>query len=133
MATKPVLDTAGIGDLLRDLRKIDKRLGASLVSELRAVGDKARDQVRGSTAPPYRTGRLRGSVKTGVRRGSISLYSNMPQAPVWHWGGSIEPRGVPIRFPRTEFVSKEVLKVGAHAEGELAAVLDATAARYQFH
>jgi hypothetical protein len=131
--TRPAIDTAGISDLLRDLRKIDKRLGASLVSELRLVGNKARDRVRTSTQTPYRTGRTRRSVKTSVRRGGISLYSNLPQAPVWHWGGTIKPRGVPITFPRTEFVAKEVRDASKDTEAELAGVLEATAERYGFH
>ena len=132
MATRPAIDTRGISDLLRDLRKIDKRLGASLVKELRDIGNESRDKVRASTAPPYRTGKMRRSVKTGVRRGSITLYSLLPQGDVLEWGGTIRPRGVPIHFPRTEFVRKEVKAASAGTEARLAAVLEETAARYGF-
>jgi hypothetical protein len=133
VTSKPsAIDTAGIGDLLRDLRKIDKRLGASLVLELRSIGDKSRDDVRNSTAYPYLTGTLRRSVKTGVRRGAIVLYSSLPQSGVIHWGGTIKPRGVPITFPRSEFVQKVVEDDAHDADERLAGVLDATAARYEF-
>jgi hypothetical protein len=139
MATRPVIDTGGIADLLRDLRKIDKALGASLFAELRAVGNEARDKIRNSTAPPYgpvdskgKIGRKRKSVKTGVKRGQISLYSNEPDAAVWHWGGTIKPRGVPITIPRTEFISAEVLRESEGIEEKLAGVLEGTARRYQF-
>jgi hypothetical protein len=139
MATRPAIDTRGIGDLLRDLRKIDKSLGASLFAELRAVGNEARDAIRSSTAPPFgpvdsqgKVGRKRKSVKTGVKRGRISLYSNEPDAAVWHWGGKIKPRGRPIQIPRTEFISAEVIRQGEGIEDKLAGVLDATAVRYGF-
>jgi hypothetical protein len=75
---------------------------------------------------------MRRSVKTGVKRGSIVLYSNLPQGDVLEWGGSIKPRGVPIEFERTEFVRKEVLASSEVTEGRLAGLLEATAARYGF-
>jgi len=132
MTRRPAIDTSGISDLLRDLRTIDKRLGASLVKELRDVGNETRDKVRNSTAPPYRTGKMRRSVRTGVRRGAITLYSNLPQGDVLEWGGSIKPRGVPIEFPRTEFVRKEVAASSEGTEARLSGLLEATAARYSF-
>jgi hypothetical protein len=132
MATRAVIDTDGIRKLVRDFGKMDKTLRAALVKSLRDVGDKARDNIRSSTSPPYRTGTLRRSTKTSVRGGSIALYSLLPQAPVLHWGGTIKPRGVPIRFKRTEYIRKEVLRESDHIEGELAGVLEATATRFEF-
>jgi len=139
MAKSSAIDTGGIGDLLRDFRKIDKRLGASLVKELRDIGNDARDRVRSSTDRPYgpvdskgEIGRKRKSVKTGVRGGKISLYSTEPDAAVWHWGGRIEPRGVPIDIPRTEFISKEVIAASEGTEERLGVLLEAIVSRYQF-
>jgi hypothetical protein len=132
MAARGVIDTSGISDLLRDLGKIDKGLRAAMVAELRDIGNSARDKVRSGTQPPFRTGKTRRSFKTSVKGGTIAVYSLLPQAPVWQWGGSIKPRGVPIEFPRTEFVTKEVEEAGKGADERLAGLLDATAARYEF-
>jgi hypothetical protein len=129
----PSIDTQGIGALIRDLRKIDKDLASSLVKELRSIGNTARDEVRGSTAYPFRTGGLRRSVKTGVRRGTIVLFSRLPQSGVIEWGGKIKPRGVPIEFKRSEFVTDAVEANSAGAEERLGVVLESTAARHGFH
>ena len=37
-----------------------------------------------------------------------SIGSTLAYAGVVHWGGVIRPRGVPITFPRTEFISRAV-------------------------
>lgn len=123
-------DTSGIADLLRDLRRMDKELGKALTRALREVGDDVRDDVRSSTKAPYRTGRLRRSIKTSVRRGQVSLYSTLPQAPVHHWGGTIRPRGAPIRIKRTEFLTSEVAERADDTERKLGSLVDTTARIY---
>ena len=55
---------------------------------------------------PVRTGALAKSLKVSVTTRGASIYSNLPYAPVVHWGGRIMPRGVAIDFKRTEFISK---------------------------
>jgi hypothetical protein len=139
MPAKGRIDTAGIGDLVRDLGKIDRSLRSALVKELRDIGNEVRDKVRSSTQPPFgptdskgEIGRKRHSIKTGVRRGAISLYSLEPDSAVWNWGGSISPRGAPIQIPRTEFLTSEIYRQGDHVDDRLTDVLDRTAARYQF-
>lgn len=126
------VDTAGIKDLLRDLGRIDKGIRSAAVKELRGIGDTVRDRVRSSTEPPFRTGKTRRSVRTSVRGGTISLYSNEPQSPVWHWGGTIRPRGAPIRFPETRFVSEEVEEEAKRVEQRLGGFVDGIADRYGF-
>lgn len=140
VAARGVIDTRGIGDLVRDLGRIDKTMRAALVKELRHIGDEARDRVRSSTEAPYgpvdskgEVGRKRKSVKTSVRRGTIALVSKEPDANVWHWGGSISPRGVKINIPRTEFVAKEVRAAGDHVDERLGLILEGAAFRNGFH
>jgi hypothetical protein len=120
--------------LVAALRAIEKETGKALKAELKQTGEKVAAKVRSSQARPYRTGRLRRSVKTSATaKGSVSIYSNLPYAPVWEWGGEIKPRGVPIHFPRTEFVTGTVDAMSKEVEPELAAAFDAAARRNGFH
>jgi hypothetical protein len=122
------------------MRRLSRQLGVAVSAELRDIGNEVRDHIRSSTDPPYASspgqdskgiqGRKRRSIKTSVRRGGVSLYSLEPDAGVWQWGGSIKPRGTPIRIPRTEFVSKQVEKDAPMIEARLGGVLEATARRY---
>lgn len=128
------IDTRGFTSLARGFRAMDHELGLAFSASLREIGNEIRDKIRASQAPPFRTGRLRQSVKVSVRRGTISLYSTLPQAPVWEFGGTIEPRGAPIHIPETSFVSGEVKRSSEATAEKLAEVLDATARKYAgFH
>jgi hypothetical protein len=120
-------------DLAASLKVIQKASEKALLAEMRRVGNEARDYVRAGHGPPYETGALRKSVKTSVRRKStIALYSNLPQAPVWEWGGTIRPRGVPINIPKTQFVTGAAKKFGDHIDDELAVAFDRIAAAEHF-
>lgn len=132
MAT-PLPATLAIEKFNADLRDIQRGTEKELIKELRALGNEARDKVRSSTARPFRTGRTRRGIKTSVRRKvEVSLYSLDPQAPVWNWGGTIKPRGTPITFPRTEFVSGVVEKEGADFDERIAERFDEIAHRNGF-
>jgi hypothetical protein len=113
------------------LRAIEKDTTKELSKALREEANKVRDKVRTSTARPYRTGKLRRSVKTSVRgKYNASLYSLLPQAGVLHWGGTIRPRGVPITFPKTEFVTAEVLAGADEFEERIADRFDEISHRH---
>ena len=129
MAT-PVVDAEGFRVFAKQMRALSPKLGSALSAELRDIGNEVRDSVRSSGAPPHRTGKLRRSVKTSVRRGGVSLYSTLPQAGVWEWGGVIEPRGVPITIPKTEFVTGAAHRYSEHVEERMGEVLDGLATRY---
>lgn len=127
MALSSTIHTEGLGRLRRDLRRIDVGMAKGLTTELRAIGKEAQAKVHGSTATPHRTGKLRKSVKVSVQARGVSLYSTLPQAPVWNWGGEISPRGTPIRIPRTKFVSGPVAEASEGTEDRLAALFDSLA------
>jgi hypothetical protein len=128
-----MIDVAGIRNLARDFGLIDKSLRAALIKEIRNSGDKLRDEIRSSDAPPYKSGRLRSSVRTSVRGGSLSLYSREPYANVQHWGGTISPKGTPIKIRKTLFVYGPATKATPRITEEMAVLLDLTAVRYGFH
>lgn len=102
-------------------------MAKGLTAELRGIGKEVQAKVRGSTASPYRTGKLRRSVKTSVRAREVTLYSNLPQAPVWEWGGGIRPRGVKIVIPKTQFVTSEAFDASEDTEDRLASLFDTLA------
>lgn len=134
------VDAAGIRRFAREMRAIDRKLGVATSAELRAIGNKIRDEIRSGTGTPRsespaedsqgKIGRKRRSIKTSVRLGGVSLYSREPDAGVWNWGGTIRPRGVPIVIPRTEFVSGKVKKQSKQVEADLLGLVDGIARRY---
>jgi len=117
-----------------EMLRIRKETEKELNKELKRVGDEVRDEVRTSSKPPFRTGKLRRSFKTSVRRkGLVSVYSNEPYAPVWEWGGEIHPRGVPIIFPETRFVTGTVEERGDDIADKLADAFNSIAHDNGFH
>ena len=112
---------------------IEREAAKELKKMLRDVGNEARDAIRGGSEDPHKTGTLRRSVKTSVRgQGVVSLYSNLPQAAVWEFGGAIKPRGVAIQIPRTRFVGGTVEELGDHIDERLGDAFDAIAHQHGF-
>lgn len=126
MPSETRIDTSGLRELQRDLRRIDKNLGKAINRSIREIANEIRDEIRGSTQRPYRTGKLRRSVKSSVRARGASLVTKLPQAPVFEWGGTIRPRGAPIKIERTEFIRGQVIKHRDETEKALGQVLDRT-------
>lgn len=125
---------AAIAEFNAALLDIERETEKQLNAELRRVGDEVRDIVRGRTGiTPYKTGRLRESIRTSVRRkGLVSLYSNLPYAPLWNFGGTISPRGVPITFKATMFVTGTVLGRGDDIDEQLGDAFDSIAHKHGF-
>lgn len=93
----------GLRELRSTLRKIDPASARALADEIKAA---AGPIVREAQAlAPRRTGRLQGSIRATSSGNRLSVGSRLPQANVLHWGGTIRPRGVPITFERTEFIT----------------------------
>lgn len=132
MPTAEPFDMA-VARLNASLRAIQRDIEKELTSELRRIGNEARDVVRGSNKPPYRTGRTRKGIKTSVRRKTeVALVSNLPQAPVWEFGGTIKPRGVPIEIPTTNFVRGPVLELSEDIDERIADAFDEVVHRHGF-
>src|SRR5690349_775273 len=78
-----------VARLNASLRAIERDVTKELSKQIREVANSARDEVRRSTRPPFRTGRTRKGVKSSVRRKyEASLYSLLPQAPIFEFGGT---------------------------------------------
>lgn len=115
--------------LLAILHEAQEAMG----EEIADVADTSVSKIHGSSDEPYATGKTRGSLRK-VQEGEskFSLTSDEPQAGVWNWGGTIQPRGVPIHIPRTEFVTGPVEALGADIDERIADDFDNIAHRHGF-
>lgn len=111
---------------------MDKALGKSLTDELKSIG--AEVAVRAKAKAPVRTGALRASIKPSVTRGTVSIYSNLPYAPVHEFGGSISPNGTRIRITESRYMQDAVDEASDDVEERLGDLVDNAARRYAgFH
>lgn len=98
----------GLRELRSTLRKLDPVSARALTREIKAA---AGPIVREAQAQaPRRTGRLAASIRATSSGNRLAVGSRLPQANVLHWGGTIRPRGVPITFPRTEFITRAAVR-----------------------
>jgi hypothetical protein len=100
------VEVNGVREFRRDLKKLEPAIDRELRGEIREAG--ATVLVRARSLAPRLTGELAQSLRLSVTQRGVSIYSALPQAPVLHWGGRIEPRGTAITFPRTEFITSAV-------------------------
>lgn len=96
----------GLKEFRRDLKRLEPEADKELRNSIRAAATKI--AVEAAASAPRRSGALARSIRPYVSRATASIASRLPYAPVVHWGGTIEPKGVPIRFKRTEFITKAV-------------------------
>jgi hypothetical protein len=106
MAIKPTVEVQGLREFRRDLKRIEPAVAKEMTHEIRAGAVPMLASAR--SLAPRLSGELSRSTRLSVTTKGVSIYSTLPQAPVLHWGATIEPRGAPITFPRTEFITKPV-------------------------
>ena len=102
----PVVRTKGLAELRRDLKRLDPLIDRELRDAIKEAADKV--AVTAGALAPRDSGALAHSIRPYVSGARASIGSTLPYAGVVHWGGTIRPRGVPITFPRTEFISRAV-------------------------
>ena len=86
----------------------DKEADKELRKSIRTAALKVAAEAAASA--PRRSGALAKSIRPYVSGAKASIGSTLPYAGVVHWGGTIHPRGVDIKFPRTEFITKAVAR-----------------------
>lgn len=96
----------GLREFRRDLKRVDNEADKELRKSIRTAALKVAAEAAASA--PRRSGALAKSIRPYVSGARASIGSTLPYAGVVHWGGTIQPRGVDIRFPRTEFITKAV-------------------------
>jgi phage gpG-like protein len=113
----------GLGQLNRSLGRIDKRLKKESVAHIRAVARKVRDTARDKYTPKQ-TGALAKSLRYSAGAKGAAVTSNLPQAPVHEYGGTIAPRGAPITIPRSRMIGNAVDDHAENIADEVGDLLD---------
>ncbi|MDP9094758.1 MAG: hypothetical protein M3N95_17925 [Actinomycetota bacterium] len=110
--TQPVA-IPGLAALRRDMRAIDRgaqvalRKAEAKAAEVIAADARGRAPRGTAPLPPNRTKRLADTIRPMPSGNRFYVGAPAKQAPhggVVHWGGTIDPRGVPIHFPRRTFL-----------------------------
>ena len=112
------IHTEGLREFRRDLRKFAPEVDRVLRADINIAAGRVLIEARGDA--PMRTGALARSLKKSVTVRGASIYSTLPYAGVVHWGGTITPRGVPIVFERTEYITKAVERHADTIEEDIA-------------
>lgn len=106
MPDPPAVHVKGLAEFRRDVKRVDAEVNKQLARDLREGAQETLEE--GRAVAPRLTGKLAGSLRLSVTTRQVAIYSNLPYAGLLHWGGTIRPRGVPITFKRTEFLSDPV-------------------------
>jgi phage gpG-like protein len=94
----------GFREFRRDLRKLEPAVAKGLSADIKAAAAKVAADARATA--PHVTGKYAASIRPYVTARGASVGSRLPQAGVLHYGGTIQPRGVPITFPARPVVSE---------------------------
>ena len=131
MADGFAIETDGLREFRRDLKRLSPELDKELRGELKeAAGRVAREA---STLAPRRTGRLAGSYRTSVTLRSASIRSRLPYAQVIEYGGTIEPKGAPIKIERSLPVTRAVLRQADRVVHEFGDAVERAADKTGWH
>ncbi len=98
--------TQGLAELRRDLKRLDPLIDKELRESIRDAAGKV--AVTAGALAPRDSGELAHSIRSYVSGTRASIGSTLEYAGVVHWGGTIDPRGVDIEFPRTAFITRAV-------------------------
>lgn len=84
----------GLAELRRDLRRTDKEALKGVQAATRAAAKIVAGEA--GRIAPRQTGELAAGYKGTTKGNRGIVYSTVPYAPVFEWGGTIAPRGAPI-------------------------------------
>jgi hypothetical protein len=137
--TVRVRASVDLRDLHRDLESVALGLGKQLADALVTAADTVVRAVPAFT--PYDThhrgdrkdhlGHLRDTFdarKAGA--GTVAIVSTHPAAPVFEFGGTIRPKGAPIRIKQAEMTAKAARAQGSAFERQLEAAIERLLARH---
>jgi len=123
--------TQGLNQTLRALNRVNKDAGKEVKRGLREIAKKVRADAR--PLAPVKTGKLAASYRYSATNKGAAVGSSLPYAGVVEFGGTIRPRGVPIKFKPSRPLGRAVQKDTAHIEEELGRLFDDLARRNGFH
>lgn len=121
----------GLKELRRDLRQQDRETLKEVQKTLKGAADIVRAEA--AATAPRRTGALAGSYRAFTRGNAAGVRSPLPYAGVVEYGGTIQPRGVPIVFRRYEPITRAVERNRDRIVEHLGDGLEAAARRTGWH
>lgn len=104
MADPPVR-LEGFKEFRRDLKKLEPDVAKRLQQDIKQAAGKVASSASSAAQSYAKTGKYARSIKPYVTAKGASVGSRLPQAGVLHYGGTIRPRGVPIKFPARPVIS----------------------------
>lgn len=96
----------GLAELRRDLRHLEPETAQQIQGVLKDAADIVAREA--ALLAPRRTGALAESYRPFTRGARAGVRSRLPYAGVHEFGGTIEPRGVPILIKRSEPITRAV-------------------------
>ena len=121
----------GFKEFRRDLKKLEPDVDKELRKDIRAAAAKV--AVAAAVSAPRVTGEYAKSIRPYVTARGVSVGSRLPQAGVLHWGGTIRPRGVDIKFPARPVISDALDKQTDRIVEDLGDAVDRAARRAGWH
>lgn len=117
------VEIKGYAAFRRGLNKLDKELGKQLSQYVRDTVRKVRDDAR--RFAPNRTGKLSRSIRESVTVKRATIYSTLVYSAVHEWGGTIRPKGSPIKIKRSRYVGRAQAEHFDDVEERMASMFDA--------
>lgn len=106
MAKNFAVNTTGLREFRRDLKRIGPELDKELRVELREAVNTVAAQA--AATAPRKTGRLAASYRPFVNLRTGGVRSRLPYAGVIEYGGTIRPRGTDITIRRYAPITRAV-------------------------
>jgi phage gpG-like protein len=117
----------GLAQLRRDLRHIEPGAVREIRDVLKSSAELVAHAARADA--PRKTGNLADSIRATTSGARGVVRSALPYANVQHWGGTIAPKGTPIKIKGTLFVSRHVERLTDRIVDELGDGIERVAAR----
>lgn len=112
----------GYSAFRRGLRRLDRDLDKQLGRYVREIAKDVRDEARRNA--PRKSGALQKSIKHSVTQKRASLFSDLPYAAVQEWGGTIQPKGVPIEITGRHMLVDAVNDKSEDVEAHMVRIFD---------
>lgn len=125
------VEVEGLAKFRRDLNQLEPAVDKEAQKEIKqAVGKIA--TTAGAQAP-RQSGDLAHSIRPFGSGARLGVGSKLPYAKVLEYGGTIQPRGVPIKFQPSLFVTKAVEDHADELVEDIGNAVDRAARRVGWH
>lgn len=112
----------GYSAFRRSLRRLDKDLDTQLRDYVKEIAGEVAEEARKRT--PVRSGALQNSIRASVTQKRATIYSTKPYAGVVEWGGTIRPKGAPIKFDAARMMVGAVESKSEEVEARMLRIFD---------